>query len=182
MDRRQSEFFQLTEDTALRVAGWTLFKVLIALLGAYLVLVVVSITEGWLTHLKTCQDLTIGCLGSHLGVAIQTDNIEGFSIVVLSLLYTLEGRDRQRKRHYEAWQVIDNAAAAGVAKSYARLKALEDLSRDGSPMKGINLAGADLEGIELRGAVLSNSNLERSILDFASLQGGKVSGRQVAGR
>lgn len=51
------------------------------------------------------------------------------------ILYIKGAPDRKTQKHYEAWRVIDTAAAANVATSYARYQALQYLHRDGVPLK-----------------------------------------------
>jgi hypothetical protein len=55
----------------------------------------------------------------------------------------MEAPDRKKRKHYEAWQVIDNAAAATVPTSYARVNALQDLNNDGVTLQGLDVPGAD---------------------------------------
>jgi hypothetical protein len=97
---------------------------------------------------------------------IQVGNIESFSILTLASLYILESDERKKRKHYEAWQVIDNA----YETSFARRTALEDLYEDGiRNFKDIDLPGADLKEINLSDANLRKSNLSGADLVFINL-------------
>lgn len=97
------------------------------------------------------------------------ENAESIAIVAAVVLYFKEAPDRKEQKHYEAWQVVDSAAAAKVATSYARMKALQDLNRDGVSLKGIDAPEADLEAIELPGADLTGVDMPRAVLAKADL-------------
>jgi BTB/POZ domain-containing protein KCTD9 len=111
-------------------------------------------------------------------------NAESISITTLAILYLKEIPDRKAQKHYEAWQIIDNAAAANVSTSYARKKALEDLSKDGISLNSLNVSGANLAGIilsnanlryaNLNGADLRNADLSAANLRYADLSGAKL--------
>ncbi|MEO1591846.1 MAG: pentapeptide repeat-containing protein [Cyanobacteria bacterium J06632_22] len=98
------------------------------------------------------------------------DDAESIAIVVAVILYIKGAPDRRAQKHYEAWRVIDLAAASGVPKSFARNRALQDLLADGVSLSGIDAPGANLSGIELAGADLSNSNLRGANLEKADLR------------
>jgi BTB/POZ domain-containing protein KCTD9 len=98
------------------------------------------------------------------------ENAESIAIVAAVILYFKEAPDRKEQKHYEAWQVIDNAATAKVSTSYARTKALQDLNRDGVLLKGLDVPGADLERIELSGAILWDADLSDANLSNADLR------------
>jgi BTB/POZ domain-containing protein KCTD9 len=108
-------------------------------------------------------------------------NAESISITTLAILYLKEIPDRKAQKHYEAWQVIDNAAAANVSTSYARKKALEDLSKDGIPLNSLNVPGADLTGIILSDADLSDANLSDVNLRNADLSGANLKNADLSG-
>jgi uncharacterized protein YjbI with pentapeptide repeats len=102
------------------------------------------------------------------------DNAESIAIVSAVALYFKEAPDRETQSQYEAWQVIDRAAAAGVSTSYARIKALEDLNNAGISLQGIDMPGADLRQIDLSGADLKISTLNRTDLIQANLSGANL--------
>ncbi|MEH2423455.1 MAG: hypothetical protein V7K48_21840 [Nostoc sp.] len=56
--------------------------------------------------------------------ATATTGQRSFAIAAAPCLYLLESRERRQQTIYEAWLIIDNAAAARVATSYTRFKAL----------------------------------------------------------
>ncbi|MEL6351916.1 MAG: pentapeptide repeat-containing protein [Cyanobacteria bacterium J06627_28] len=119
---------------------------------------------------------------------------EAIALALAVILYVKAAPDRKTQKHYEAWRVIDTAAAAKVTTSYARNKALRDLHRDGVPLKWLeapksnlahiklpkanlqccNLAATNLEGANLRGADLSQANLAGANLSNADLAGSNL--------
>jgi hypothetical protein len=96
-------------------------------------------------------------------------NAESIAIAAAVALYFKEIPDRKERKHYEAWQVIDNAT--GTETSYARRKAIKDLYQDGVSFTGLDLPGADLMGVDLSGANLSGADLRGADLIGAKLSG-----------
>ncbi|PSN19664.1 hypothetical protein C7271_06080 [filamentous cyanobacterium CCP5] len=124
------------------------------------------------------------------------DNAESFAIVAAVILYFKGAPDRKAQKHYEAWRIIDNAAAAKVSTSYARFQALQDLHRDGVPLRSLEAAGAnlaqihltnaDLQSANLRGADLqeahlSHANLAQAMLRGATLEKARLKGANLRG-
>ncbi|MCG9891168.1 MAG: pentapeptide repeat-containing protein [Thermosynechococcaceae cyanobacterium MS004] len=103
-------------------------------------------------------------------VRVLFQNADSISIVSAIILYFKEVPDRKARKHYEAWQVIDNAAAANVPTSYARKQALEDLVRDGVSLKSLDVPGADLSDVNLSNANLREANLRNVDLCGANLR------------
>ncbi|ERT09503.1 pentapeptide repeats family protein [Lyngbya aestuarii BL J] len=101
---------------------------------------------------------------------------ESISIVTALVVYLRRGK---KQSHYEAWQVIDSAQ--GIEFSHARIKALEELAKDGISLKGLLLPKANLEQIHivdgdfkevnLQGAKLQEANLQGSTFELTQLQG-----------
>ncbi len=113
--------------------------------------------------------------------------IEGVSIVIAMILFFNESRKRS---HYEAQQVID--AAKGGGKSYARIRALEDLAREAQSLRGlevepeadlqeINLSAADLRNAKLVGANLAKARLWEANLQEANLSKATLEGANCIG-
>jgi hypothetical protein len=96
------------------------------------------------------------------------DNLESIALGSAGIIFLLEAKDRQKRDHYEAWQVIN--LAQGQAGSGGRIQALQDLNRDGVDLEGVDVSGADLSGIDLRGANLKHANFSHTQLDNANLQ------------
>jgi uncharacterized protein YjbI with pentapeptide repeats len=94
--------------------------------------------------------------------------LESISIITALVVYLRRGRKRS---HYEAWQVID--AAQGLEISHARIKALEELAKDGISLKGLSLPKANLEQITLVDINLKEANLQGAKLIEANLKGSK---------
>ncbi|MBW4583468.1 MAG: pentapeptide repeat-containing protein [Tildeniella nuda ZEHNDER 1965/U140] len=106
---------------------------------------------------------------------------QSIAVVVAIILYLKEAPDRRAQKHYEAWRVIDNAAAANVSTSYARRIALQDLHKDSVSLRGLDASGANLARIGLPKADLQEANLERSNLQDADLQAANLSGANLCG-
>lgn len=159
------------------------FRVLLAIVIAYLLMLTFSHIEQWNKQIPVCQsqDSLLKCFYKQALSVIELNNIEGFSILAAATLYLLESRERRRNTIYEAWQVIDNAAAANVATSYARIKALKDLNKYGVSLKALDVPGADLNGIDLAGADLSMANLSHANLTYANLKEANLSDAQLEG-
>lgn len=119
------------------------------------------------------------------------ENAESFAIVAAVILYFKSAPDRKAQKHYEAWRIIDNAAAAKVATSYARFQALQDLHQDGVPLRGLEAPGANLTHIHLPEAFLMEANLpgadlretglQRVNLNRANLQGANLEKANLKG-
>jgi hypothetical protein len=90
------------------------------------------------------------------------------SVLVAVIFYFTESGDRQKQKHYQAWQVVNTAQGKGG--SGGRIEALQELNLDRVPLVGVNAAGAFLQGIQLSGANLYRADLEASDLRDANLQ------------
>jgi hypothetical protein len=90
------------------------------------------------------------------------------SVLFAVIFYFAESGDRQKQKHYQAWQVINTAQGKGG--SGGRIEALQELNLDHVPLVGVNAAGAFLQGIQLRGANLFRADLEGADLRDANLQ------------
>lgn len=112
---------------------------------------------------------------------VLVDDAESIAIVVAVILYIKGAPDRRAQKHYDAWRVIDMAAASGVATSFARNRALQDLLADGVSLSEIDAPGANLSGIELAGADLRHSNLQKANLEKANLEGANLEGANLEG-
>jgi len=98
------------------------------------------------------------------------ENAESFAIVAAVILYFKGAPDRKAQKHYEAWRIIDNAAASKLTTSYARFRALEDLHKDGVPLRSLEAPGANLSQINLPCVYLGEANLQNADLRDANLQ------------
>ncbi len=106
-------------------------------------------------------------------------DVESIAAVIAVILYVKGAPERRVQRTYNAWRVVDMAAAANMAVSYARYQALEDLHRDGISLQGLEASGANLAEIELPGADLSNCNLSMANLRQANLSGANLQGADL---
>jgi hypothetical protein len=90
------------------------------------------------------------------------------SVLFAVIFYFAESGDRQKQKHYQAWQVINTAQGKGG--SGGRIEALQELNLDHVPLVGVNAAGAFLQGIQLNGANLFRADLEGADLRDSNLQ------------
>lgn len=89
------------------------------------------------------------------------------SVLFAVIFYFAESGDRQKQKHYQAWQVINTAQGKGG--SGGRIEALQELNLDRVPLVGVNAAGAFLQGIHLQGANLLRADLEAADLRDSNL-------------
>ena len=167
------------------------FRILIALVVAYLILVVLGMTNALLNSECQTLDTFAQCVEKKSKEVISIGNAEALSIVVVALLFVFESPSRKRQERYEAWQVIDNAAAANVPTSYARVQALQDLNQSDVSLKGlgvpradlqeINLCKADLREADFRGADLRGADLTQADLGKANLRGANLADSNLWG-
>jgi uncharacterized protein YjbI with pentapeptide repeats len=110
-----------------------------------------------------------------------------FSILLGVILYFAESGDREKQKHYQAWQVINTAQGKGG--SGGRKEALQELVADGVDLTGVdvsdaflmrvrltraNLARASLRGADLRNALFDQSNLAYADLGSANIRNGSL--------
>jgi hypothetical protein len=110
-----------------------------------------------------------------------------FSILLGVILYFTESGDREKQKHYQAWQVINTAQGKGG--SGGRKEALQELVADRVDLVGVdvsdaflmrldvpraNLARANLRSADLRASVLDQANLEYADLTFVNLRKGSL--------
>ncbi|MDJ0617170.1 MAG: pentapeptide repeat-containing protein [Calothrix sp. MO_192.B10] len=159
------------------------FRVFLAIVIAYFLMLTFSHIEQWNKGTIVCQpqDSLLQCFYKQALSVIELNNIESFSILAAATLYLLESRERRRNTIYEAWQVVDNAAAANVSTSYARIKALKDLNQYGVSLKALDVPNADLNEIDLAGADLRVANLSYANLIYANLREANLSDAQLEG-
>lgn len=159
------------------------FRVLLAFISAYAVMLTASYIEQWSHNDTICEPEKSfrHCFLRQALFVITPSNIEGFSILTLAFLYILESPERRKNRIYEAWQVFDNAAVAKVTTSYARIAALEYLKENDVSLSGINVPGADLSLINLSGADLNGAVLSRTDLSDSDLSGAKLYNANLRG-
>ncbi len=106
-------------------------------------------------------------------------DVESIAAVIAVILYIKGAPERRAQRHYDAWRVIDMAAAANMSVSYARYQALEELHRDGRSLQGLEASNANLAEIELPQADLHHCNLSMANLRQANLSGANLEGADL---
>jgi uncharacterized protein YjbI with pentapeptide repeats len=109
------------------------------------------------------------------------------SILLGVILYFAESSDREKQKHYQAWQVINTAQGKGG--SGGRNEALQELVADRVDLVGVdvsdaflmgvrlpraNLARASLRGADLRMAVFDQANLQYADLSSANIRNGSL--------
>ncbi|MEM9164137.1 MAG: pentapeptide repeat-containing protein [Cyanobacteria bacterium P01_F01_bin.4] len=109
------------------------------------------------------------------------EDAEAIALVVAVILYVKGAPDRKAQKHYEAWRVIDTAAAANVTTSYARYQALLDLHRDRVSLQWLEAPQANLSNIALPKADLRECNLQGANLQHANLRGANFQGANLTG-
>src|SRR5215203_1155676 len=100
-----------------------------------------------------------------------------FGIVVAVFFYFAQAGDRQKAKHYRAWDLIN--FARGSTGDGGRRPALEDLNQDqvslaAAPLSKaylfeVQLPAAQLQAADLAGAILSKANLSKANLSNANL-------------
>ena len=78
------------------------------------------------------------------------------SILVAVFFYFHDAGNREKQRHYQAWQVINTAQGKGG--SGGRIDALQELNEDGIALVGVDVSGAFLQGVHLHKAHLVRAN------------------------
>ncbi|MUH00915.1 pentapeptide repeat-containing protein [Scytonema sp. UIC 10036] len=157
------------------------FRVVIAFTIAYTVMAIATFLDKWSNNQEFCRlkEPLQNCYFRQAISIFAPSNIEGFSILTVAILYILESRERRENRIYEAWQVVDNAAAAKVSTSYARIRALEDLNKYRVSLKGIDAPGANFSEINLRNADLKEVDFNESIFSNADLSNADLNGANL---
>ena len=82
------------------------------------------------------------------------------SVLFGVIFYYSEAGDRQKQKHYQAWQVINTAQGKGG--SGGRIEALQELNADRVPLVGVDASVAFLQGVHLPHAQLARANLSGS--------------------
>jgi hypothetical protein len=85
-----------------------------------------------------------------------------FSILLGVILYFAESGDREKQKHYQAWQVINTAQGKGG--SGGRKEALQELVADRVDLVGVDVSDAFLMGVRLPNANLARANLRAADL------------------
>jgi Pentapeptide repeats (8 copies) len=98
--------------------------------------------------------------------------VETFSLLVVVVFYFLEGPNRIKQKHYQAWQVINTAQGKGG--SGGRVEALEELLQDDVSLVGVDVSGAYLLDVKLDKGRLDRSNFHGSDARGGSFQRAKM--------
>jgi uncharacterized protein YjbI with pentapeptide repeats len=115
------------------------------------------------------------------------ESLGTFSILLGVILFFAEGGDREKQKHYQAWQVINTAQGKGG--SGGRKEALQELVADhvdlvavdvgdaflmGVRLPDANLARANFRGADVRMGVFDGADLQYADLTFANLRNGSL--------
>ncbi|MEO1402361.1 MAG: pentapeptide repeat-containing protein [Cyanobacteria bacterium J06635_1] len=114
-------------------------------------------------------------------IKLLIEDAEAIALVVAVILYVKGAPDRKAQKHYEAWRVVDTAAAANVTTSYARYQALLDLHQDGVSLQWLEAPNANLSNIVLPKADLRECHLQGANLQNANLRGANLQGADLTG-
>ena len=126
------------------------------------------------------------------------DAVSKLGVLIAVVAFLLEipkweerAQAEKQRSQFEYWRVIDAAAVTGNSTSYARKIALENLAKEGVPLRNIdapkaelrriNLTGADLVGANLSGADLTGAVLDRADLSKAYLRRARLYGASLVG-
>ena len=80
------------------------------------------------------------------------------TVLIAVIFYFMEGPDRRKQKHYQAWQVINTAQ--GQTGGGGRVEALEELNDDHVPLVALNVQGAYLQGVRLPRADAHRSQMQ----------------------
>lgn len=105
--------------------------------------------------------------------------LSSFGVLVAVVFYFSESGDRQKQKHYQAWQVINTAQGKGG--NGGRIDALQELNADGVPLVGVDLSMAFLQGIRLKKVNLSRANLAEADARNAELAGANLENASLRG-
>jgi len=97
-------------------------------------------------------------------------------VAVISYIWGIEGR--REERHYQAWQVINDAQ--GKPGNLGRIKALQDLNDDRVYLTSVDISKAFLPDVDLQNAKLWDANLSMARLDYANLSGADLWGANLS--
>jgi uncharacterized protein YjbI with pentapeptide repeats len=126
---------------------------------------------------------------SHVSLLELLEYCGSFSILVAVIFYFMDGPERTKLKHYQAWQVINTAQGKGG--SGGRTDALHELNEDHVPLVGVDVSDAflqqldlknadlrrsDFHGADLRNAQLSGTSFDQSDLVFANLRQADLAG------
>lgn len=104
-----------------------------------------------------CRGGRIGFFGGRIQKTRMQTRAGRDSIRSAAQVEVAESGDRQKQKHYQAWQVLNTAQCKDG--SGGGIKALQELNHDHIPLVGIHAAGAFLQGIQLHGANLLRADL-----------------------
>jgi uncharacterized protein YjbI with pentapeptide repeats len=96
------------------------------------------------------------------------------SVLIAVFLWFWEAGDREKQKHYRAWELINSAR--GSSGDGGRRDALQDLNAD-----KVDLSAAPLSKAYLVEAQLSNAKLSRADLIKADLSGANLAGANLTG-
>jgi hypothetical protein len=101
------------------------------------------------------------------------------AVIVAVIFYIWGCEDRQKAKHYQAWQVIN--LAQGKTGSGGRKDALQDLHKDKVSLAGVDISKAHLLELKLENADLREANLAEARLPNANLCRAKLLSANITG-
>lgn len=127
---------------------------------------VAGLKHRWMIPFRTFEWLSewVAYALSHWSFLEVLEYLGSFSVLIGVIFYFSESGDRVKRRHYQAWQVINTAQGKGG--SGGRIEALQELNEDKIQLVGVDVSSAFLQGIHLE-----HANLLRADLSAADLRG-----------
>lgn len=90
------------------------------------------------------------------------------TVFVALFLWIGEAGDRRIQQEHRAWSVL--IAATGLAGNYGRIRALQELNREGVRLDGVNLSNGLLPDLKLDNANMSEVNFTHADISRASFR------------
>lgn len=130
-----------------------------------------SFFQGCYEYPEWCLEWVLYVL-SRMAIFEVLELVSRLGIIVAVVLFLLESGERQKRKQYEAWQIV--IAMQGKPGNGGRIAALQDLNADRVSLSGIEakdayLAQIDLERANLQGANFSGATLYRANFNHATL-------------
>lgn len=114
-----------------------------------------------------------------LALLTTLERLSYLSVLTAVVFYFAGAGDRERERHYQAWQVIN--AAQGKHAAAGRKEALQDLVEGGVWLDGVDLSNAVLIRLRMPHAMARQANLRNAYLEGADLRGAWLTGADLRG-
>lgn len=115
---------------------------------------------------------------SHWAFLEVLEYLGSFGVLIAVIFYFAESGDRQKQKHYQAWQVINTAQGKGG--NGGRVEALQELNADGISLIGVDVASAFLHGVHLEKARAARANFSSVDARNSNFRGADFSNGSLA--